>query len=62
LTSRQLEILLLLAEGFTNAEIAQRMSISPKTAEHHVAAVLEKLDVVSRQAAVTVARDHQLIA
>jgi DNA-binding CsgD family transcriptional regulator len=62
LTSRQLEILLLLAEGFTNAEIAQRMSISPKTAEHHVAAVLAKLDVVSRQAAVTVARDHQLIA
>jgi DNA-binding CsgD family transcriptional regulator len=62
LTSRQFEILLLLAEGFTNTEIAQRMSISPKTAEHHVAAVLAKLDVVSRQAAVAVARDHQLIA
>ena len=62
MTSRQLEILLLLAEGFTNSEIAQRMSISPKTAEHHVAAVLAKLDVVSRQAAVTLARDQQLIA
>jgi DNA-binding CsgD family transcriptional regulator len=62
LTSRQLEILSLLAEGSTNAEIARRMSISPKTAEHHVAAVLAKLDVVSRQAAARVARDQQLLA
>jgi DNA-binding CsgD family transcriptional regulator len=61
LTSRQLEILRLLAEGFTNAEIAQRMSIAPKTAEHHVAAVLDKLDVVSRHAAVRLARERQLI-
>jgi hypothetical protein len=40
------------------------MSIAPKTAEHHVcvAAVLAKLDVVSRQAAVVVARDQRLIA
>jgi DNA-binding CsgD family transcriptional regulator len=37
------------------------MSIAPKTAEHHVAAVLAKLDVVSRQAAVQVARDQQLL-
>ena len=62
LTSRQLEILHLLDLGLTNAEIARHMSIAPKTAEHHVAAVLAKLDVVSRQAAVTVARDQQLIA
>lgn len=61
LTSRQLEILSLLAQGFTNAEIARRMSIAPKTAEHHVAAVLAKLDVVSRQAAVLLAREQQLI-
>jgi DNA-binding NarL/FixJ family response regulator len=60
LTSRQLEILGLLADGFTNAEIARRMSIAPKTAEHHVAAVLAKLDVISRQAAVKFARDQQL--
>lgn len=62
LTSRQLEILNLLALGCTNAQIASRLSIAPKTAEHHVAAVLAKLDVVSRQAAVTLARDQQLIA
>jgi DNA-binding CsgD family transcriptional regulator/tetratricopeptide (TPR) repeat protein len=62
LTSRQVEILLLLGEGCTNAEIAQRMSIAPKTAEHHVAAVLAKLEVDSRQAAVRLARDQQLIS
>ena len=55
-------MLSLLAEGLTNAEIAARLSISPKTAEHHVAAVLAKLDVPSRQAAVRVARSQQLIA
>ena len=62
LTTRQLEILRLLAQGFTNGEIAGRLSIAPKTAEHHVAAVLAKLDVTSRQAAVRLARSQQLIA
>jgi DNA-binding NarL/FixJ family response regulator len=37
------------------------MSIAPKTAEHHVAAVLAKLDVASRHAAVLVAREQHLI-
>jgi DNA-binding CsgD family transcriptional regulator len=59
LTLRQLEILSLLAEGLSNAEIAMRLSITPKTAEHHVAAVLAKLDVPSRQAAV---RKYRLAA
>jgi DNA-binding CsgD family transcriptional regulator len=61
LTNRQLEILALLAEGSTNAEIARRMSIAPKTAEHHVAAVIAKMEVISRHAAVQLARDYQLI-
>jgi DNA-binding CsgD family transcriptional regulator/tetratricopeptide (TPR) repeat protein len=61
LTRRQVEILGLLAQGCTNVEIARRMSIAPKTAEHHVAAVLAKLDVQSRQAATRLARDEQLI-
>jgi DNA-binding CsgD family transcriptional regulator len=62
LTGRQVEILRLLAEGCTNAQIAQRMSIAPKTAEHHVAAVLAKLDVDSRHAAVRLAREQHLIS
>ena len=43
LTARQLEVLALLVEGLTNAEIAERLVVSPRTAEHHVAAVLAKL-------------------
>jgi DNA-binding CsgD family transcriptional regulator len=49
LTSRQLEILELLAEGLTNAEIASRIYITPKTVEHHVSAILAKLGVQSRK-------------
>lgn len=51
LTSRQLEVLGLLAEGMTNAEIAARLYITPKTAEHHVSAILGKLGVQSRKQA-----------
>jgi len=51
LTSRQLEVLRLLAEGLTNAEIAERLVVSPRTAEHHVSAVLTKLGVTSRREA-----------
>jgi DNA-binding CsgD family transcriptional regulator len=61
LTSRQVEILQLLAEGLSNPEIGDRLSISPKTAEHHVAAVLAKLDVPSRRAAVKLAITQRLI-
>lgn len=62
LTARQLDILGLLAEGLSSAEIAGRLSIAPKTVEHHVAAVLAKLDVPTRQAAVRLARSQHLIA
>ncbi len=48
LTSRQLEVLALLAEGLTNAQIADRLFVSPKTVDHHVSAVLMKLAVTSR--------------
>ena len=54
LTARQLEVVALLVEGLTNAEIAERLVVSPRTVEHHVAAVLQKLgsrrDVKSRGA------------
>jgi DNA-binding CsgD family transcriptional regulator len=58
LTRRQLEVLALLIEGLSNAEIAERLHISAKTAGHHVAAVLSKLDVHSREAAARLARAH----
>ena len=55
LTARQLEILLLLAEGLHNAEIADQLSTTPKTAAHHVSAILAKLNARSRGEAVRIA-------
>ncbi|HUY75515.1 MAG TPA: AAA family ATPase [Ktedonobacterales bacterium] len=55
LTTRQLEILLLLAEGLRNTEIAERLSTTPKTAAHHVSAILAKLNARSRGEAVRIA-------
>ena len=52
LTARQLEVLPLLAEGLRNAEIAERLVVSPKTVDHHVSAILGKLGVRSRLEAV----------
>jgi DNA-binding CsgD family transcriptional regulator/tetratricopeptide (TPR) repeat protein len=51
LTPRQLEVLALMVEGITNAEIAERLFVSQRTVEHHVAAVLMKLGVTTRQQA-----------
>jgi DNA-binding NarL/FixJ family response regulator len=53
LTSREREILQLLAEGLRNAEIAQRLSLAPKTVRNHVSTILGKLQVADRtQAAI----------
>ena len=57
LTARQLEVLRLLGEGLTNAELAQRLYLSPKTVDHHVSAILTKLDVTNRRDAVRRARE-----
>jgi DNA-binding CsgD family transcriptional regulator/tetratricopeptide (TPR) repeat protein len=51
LTDRQLEVLGLLADGLTNAEIADRLVVSVRTVDHHVAAILAKLNVGSRREA-----------
>ena len=61
LTARQLEVLGLLIEGLTNAEIADRLVVSPRTAEHHVAAVLTKLGAATRRDAARRASELQLL-
>ncbi len=55
LTRRERQVLELIREGQSNAEIARTLFISPKTAEHHVSSLLTKLDVESRGAAVAAA-------
>jgi DNA-binding NarL/FixJ family response regulator len=56
LTARQQDVLALLVDGLSNAEIAARLVISQKTADHHVSAILAKLEVRSRGEAAAVAR------
>jgi DNA-binding CsgD family transcriptional regulator/tetratricopeptide (TPR) repeat protein/energy-coupling factor transporter ATP-binding protein EcfA2 len=57
LTERQVQVLRLLSQGCTNAEIADRLVVSTRTVDSHVAAVLAKLDVATRRAAAARARD-----
>ena len=62
LTTRELQVLPLLAAGLRNVEIAERLSTSPRTIEHHVSSVLAKLDVRSRAEAVRCAYELALIS
>ncbi len=58
LTRRETEVLRLLGEGLTNRQIADRLFISAKTAEHHVSRIYSKLDVGTRaEAAAYAARN-----
>lgn len=61
LTGRELEILLLMAEGKTNQEIADELYIALKTVKTHVSNILSKLNVQDRTQAVIYAFKHSLI-
>lgn len=62
LTARELEVLALLGEGMRNAQIADRLVLSGKTVDHHVSAILRKLDARSRGEAVAQASRLGLLA
>jgi DNA-binding CsgD family transcriptional regulator len=61
LTGREIDVLRLLDEGLTNAELAQRLYISAKTVDHHVSAILTKLQVANRRDAARAARRLSII-
>jgi DNA-binding CsgD family transcriptional regulator len=59
LTAREAQILALLGENLTNAEIGARLHISSKTVDHHVSAVLAKLGVATRREAIRAAQNRE---
>ncbi len=61
LTKREREILQLIAEGFTNKEIAEKLVLSPSTVHSHRTNLLHKLNLNSRHELVQYAREHGLM-
>jgi HD-GYP domain-containing protein (c-di-GMP phosphodiesterase class II) len=61
LSDREVEVLRLLARGLSNRDIARRLVVSPRTAEHHVQHIYTKIGVSSRAAAALFAMEHDLL-
>jgi DNA-binding NarL/FixJ family response regulator len=61
LSARELEVLVLLADGLSNQEIAERLIIAPGTVKNHVSNILSKLDVRDRTQAVLHAQEIGLL-
>ena len=61
LTERELEVLAVLVEGLSNAEIADRMYLSVAAVKYHVSNILSKLGASNRTEAVVLAMEHNLV-
>ncbi len=61
LTAREVEVLRLVAQGLTDAQVAERLVISPRTVNTHLASIYHKLGVDSRTAATRVAIEQRLV-
>lgn len=62
LTDRQLEVLSLMVDGLSNAEIASQLTITMSTARFHVSSILRKLGAANRAEATALAVKHRLLA
>ncbi len=58
LSAREREVLALMGDGLSNADIAARLAISDKTVRNHASAIFDKLGVWSRAQAIVFARDR----
>jgi DNA-binding CsgD family transcriptional regulator len=61
LTAREVEVLRLLAQGYSDAQIAERLVISPRTVNTHVTSIYRKIQVTTRSGATRYAVEHGLI-
>lgn len=61
LTDREMEVLNLLAKGYTNREIAEQLVITERTVKFHVSSILRKLDAGNRTEAVSIAAQQGLV-
>jgi DNA-binding NarL/FixJ family response regulator len=61
LTGRQMDVLKLLTEGLSNSEIASKLYISSKTVDHHISAILSKLNLHSRTEAAAFAQSSGML-
>jgi DNA-binding NarL/FixJ family response regulator len=61
LTSRELEVLRLVASGLTDAQVAEKLVVSVRTVNAHLQSIYSKLDVQTRTAAVSEARARNLL-
>ena len=60
LTAREVEVLRLVAKGFTDAQVAKELVLSPRTVHAHLSSVYSKLGIPSRSAATRYAIEHDL--
>ena len=61
LTAREVEVLLLVAQGLSDIQIAEQLVVSPRTITTHLTSIYNKMGVNSRTAAVRFAAEHHLI-
>jgi len=60
LSAREIEVLQLVARGLSNSQVADHLSLSPRTVNSHLTTIYSKLGVTSRGSAIRFALDHDI--